>query len=400
MRTCVRMAIACAYLPRFELVVAVGGAEALAGRPLAIAPSPGMRPCVGEVSGAAEGRGVRAGMPLGEALARCPELGLVPGDPLGVREAWERTLDAIESIGAAVEQARPGLAYFGLDGLRRCHGGDERVVDLARRALQRPVRMGIGPTRLCALRAALQARSRRTMAMGDRQALRSLRSAPVSVLGFHEQTAALVEPLELLGLHTLGELVALGRDALADRFGEAGVAAHRMASGEERPLLPRRVEDRMEESLELWQASSGRALEGALGVLVGRLLARPGRRGRSLRGVTLYAGLVEGGTWSERVVFRQPLSDHRRMCLALELRLALLPAPARTLRLRVDGFGPVAGSQVTLLDEDLALKRARLIEAVRQVRLVAGREGALRAVLVDGASRVPERRVVLVPFGG
>jgi len=43
-------------------------------------------------------------------------------------------------------------------------------------------------------------------------------------------------------------------------------------------------------------------------------------------------------------------------------------------------------------------RRARLREAIRQVRAVAGPEGALRVLAVDPDSRVPERRAVLTPF--
>ena len=66
------MMVACTLIPRFELVVAAGGLEALAGRPVAIAPEGGRGSgALGEVSGAAQAFGVRSGMALGEALARC-----------------------------------------------------------------------------------------------------------------------------------------------------------------------------------------------------------------------------------------------------------------------------------------------------------------------------------------
>src|SRR5215471_1797904 len=117
MRTYVRMVV-CVHLPRFELVVAAGGAGALAGRALAIAPMPGGQACLGEVSGAAEAFGVERGMGLGEALARCPELGLIAADPLGVAQAWEDAVRALEGMGACVEPERAGLAYFEADGLR------------------------------------------------------------------------------------------------------------------------------------------------------------------------------------------------------------------------------------------------------------------------------------------
>ena len=82
--------VGCALIPRFELVVAAGGVAALAGRAIAIAPDGSSGP-IGEVSGAAQAFGVRRGMALGEALARCPELELLAADPVAVAAAWERT---------------------------------------------------------------------------------------------------------------------------------------------------------------------------------------------------------------------------------------------------------------------------------------------------------------------
>lgn len=384
--------------------MAAGGPQALAGSALAIAPVPGGAQRVGEVSGAAEAFGVAPGMALGEALARCPELGLIAADPLGVAQAWEQTARALEGIGAAVELERAGLAYFEADGLRGVYGGERETIAAAREAARSPsgriARVGAGPTRLCALAAALAARSRRVVLVEERDAGRYLAAQPVSLLSFRAETAALVEGLSRLGVRTLGELTALGRDAVADRFGAAGVLAHRLAAGEEEPLRTRRVKDGLEEEMELWEASSGAALERVLGVLVERLLARGERRGRTLGAVTLSAVLVEGGTWSERVVFRQAISDAKRICLALSLRLALLPAPAQALRLAVERLGPPGGAQRALLEEDVEARRERLREAVGQMRALAGRDAALRALCVDLESRVPERRVVLSPFTG
>jgi nucleotidyltransferase/DNA polymerase involved in DNA repair len=385
--------VVCVHLPRFELVLAAGGARALAGRALAIAPPLGSEQRVGEVSGAAEAHGVRRGMALGEALARCPDLVLVPADPVGVAEAWESTICALESIGAAVEPARPGLAYFEAAG--PC-GAGSAVPPIGGRS----PRVGAGPTRFCALAAALTVRSRRPFALGGRDAQRWLAAQPVELLGFRRETEALLEPLARLGVRTLGELSKLGCDALADRFGAGGVIAHRLARGEDTPLQAHRIEERLEEALHVGDASSGPALERVLGVLVDRLLASSERRGRTLRAVTLSARLLAGGGWRERVVFRQALSDPERISLALSVRLPLLPAPAATLGLTVERFGPPAGEQRTLLAEGRSARAARLREAVAQVRAVAGADAALRAVCVDPDSRVPERRVVLAPLPG
>jgi nucleotidyltransferase/DNA polymerase involved in DNA repair len=390
--------VVCAHIPRFELTVAAGGAEALAGRALALAPMAGAELRVGEVSGAAEAHGVAAGMSLSEALVRCPELELVPADPLAVADAWEAILCALEGIGAAVESSREGLAYFDGDGLRGMHGSDAHTLAATRRALARPARIGAGPTRFCALAAALAGSPRRAKVLEAHEAPRHLAAQPVELLGFREETAALVEPLGRLGVRTLGELRELGRHALADRFGESGALAHRLAAGEDSAPVARRVEERLEESLDVGEAGSGEMLQRVLGVLVDRLLARPQRRDRSLRAVVLAARLDGGGTWRERIVFRQALSDAERVGLALSLRLALLPAPAESLCLRVERFGPAGGEQHTLLEQSRRARRGRLGEAVEQVRAVAGHDAALRAVCIDPDSRVPERRVVLAPL--
>ncbi len=397
--------IVCVLLDRFELTVAAGGRAGLLGEPAALAPEPGRELYVGEVSQAAEAFGIHPRMRMGEALARCPRLALVPPDPMGVAEAWESALARMETLGAEVESLRPGEACFDARGLQRLHSG--RVVRmlcdgyLAGRGSERlrkvlsGARVGQGPTRFCAMVAASGARVRRPVRIAGAA---DLASRPVSLLRRRPETAALVEPFERLGITTLGELAALSRAAVADRFGRPGLLAHDLAHGRDTPLAPRRPGELLHESLELPEAGSGEQLGRALGLLIDRLLARRERRGRTLRAVVLSARLVEGGTWRERVVFREALADPQRMRLALGGRLALLPAPAETLHLTVERFGPPHPEARALFDDGAVRRDERLSEAVRQARAVAGPDAALRVLEIDPGSRVPERRVVLTPF--
>lgn len=393
------MIVVCVHLPRFALATAAGDRTTLLGEPAALAPEPGRQQRIGEVSLAAEAFGVRAGMRLGEALARCPQLALIPPDPMGVADAWERVIGRLESVGAAVESEREGRACFDAAGLRRLHGGTlEATLEATRRALGQPVRLGVGPSRFVALAAAHRARTRRPEIVGV-DATPWLAGEPVALLGLRAVTAELPEPLERFGLSTLGAVARLSRGHLADRFGPAGLAAYELVRGrDESRLRPRLAGEMLEESLELPEAGSGAQLERALQLLVDRVLARRERRGRTLRAVAVAARLVEGGTWRERVVFREALADPLRMRLAVWRRLTLLPAPAETLRLSVERFGPPGGDQRPLLADSAQARAARLGEAVRQARAAAGPEAALRVLAVDPDSRIPERRAVLTPF--
>jgi protein ImuB len=397
--------IACTLIPRFALLATLGGRRrALLSRPLALAPEPGGPQVVGEASGPAEAFGVRAGMRLGEALARCPELVLVPPDPERTEAAWEEALIRLEGIGAAVEPGRPGEAFFEAAGLRGLWGGSlEGVLRRARKAIGPSVRLGAGQTRLCAYAAALQARPRRAPVIVTAARTRAfLAPLPVSLLrdrlSNEWERADLPEKLERLGVGTLGQLAALPDAAIADRFGKAGLRALRMARGGDQPLRPRQVHERLVERLELPEAILGTHLERALTLLVDRLLARPERRGRSLRRLRLGARLAGGGSWRSVAALRRASADPVRLRLALLPKLEELPGPAASLSLRALETGPPASDQATLDESAQGNRRRRLAEAVRQARAIAGKDAVLRVLEVDPASRVPERRSVLTPF--
>jgi protein ImuB len=392
--------LVCVLLPRFELTVALGDRSEFLQAPAALAPEPGGVQNVGEVSLAAEAFGIHPGMRLGEALARCARLALIPPDPVGVADQWERLLVRLESIGAAVEPERPGLVCFDAQGLLRLRGGIDGVLVAARKALKAPARFGVAPSRFAAVAAATRARARRPVVVsGGRDRTRSfLAPLPVAVLRARPSLADLPEALERLGVKTLGELASLPAPALADRFGTRGLHAHELANGGDSALRPRPASEFLRESLDLPEAFSGIQLERGLGLLIDRLLARRERRGRTLRAVVLSAKLVERGTWREHVVFREALADPARMRLALGPHLIKLPAPAEALRLAVERFGPPASDQRGLLEDPAAARTERLREAIRQARAAAGPDAALRVLEVDPESRVPERRAVLTPF--
>ena len=118
--------IACVLIPGFELRAALRARPGLALRPAALAPAEGEEPLIGAVTAAAEQKGVKPGMRMGEALATCPELVLVEADPSAAEQAWEEIVRRLEDCGFSVETADLGCAYFETRGVERLYGGAVR----------------------------------------------------------------------------------------------------------------------------------------------------------------------------------------------------------------------------------------------------------------------------------
>ena len=410
--------VVCALIPRLSLSSALQNRRELLTRPVALAPEPGGPQVIGEASGPAEAYGVRAGMRIGEALARCPSLGLIAPDPVRAEQVWERSLRALESIGAAVEPAAPGEAFFASEPLRALCGGEAAVLARARRTLGNGAgaRVGAGTCRLIARAAAMRMRARRpALSLSGPAADRLLAGLPIHSLHRrlvrHEpaggdqaaaamREAACIDSLERLGVRTLGELASLPAAAVSDRFGELGLRALALARGRDEPLRARPTSDEVECRLGLDEAATGRQLERALELLIERLLAHPGRAGRTIRRLRIEARLAAGGGWRSEVTMRSSSANAERLLLVLAPRLAELPAPAAWLGVRALELGPPAGEQSPLGRSEADERRGRLTEAVRQVRSAAGRDAVLRVLEVDPRSRVPERRAILVPWSG
>lgn len=435
--------VVCVLLPRFELGVAAGRGgvdrQELLQRPVALAPDPGGRQVVGQVSAAAEAFAVTPGLSLGEAFARCPQLKLLPPDPAAARTEWEAVVRALEGIGAEVESDpdAPGTAFFEAGGLRRLHGDGpgnlngaalDGVIAAARAAVPRPLRIGVAQTRFVALAAARTTRPRKArMVLGDRERREFLARAPVDWLAMHTAaTHELASTLRKLGIETLGEFALLRRAHVAERFGVAGLTARDIVHGREPPLRPRRPAESLVEHIDLIDDAAGQVgvgydaaydtagssalapalagslapdLQHALALLIERLIARPERADRTLRGFSLTARFAEGGSWTTRAVMREPTADPERVKLVLLRKLLELPEPAASLELRVDAFGPFDHDAVTLFGGDSERERAAdLQHAAEQARLAAGDPRKVARIMrLDTASRLPERRASLSP---
>jgi nucleotidyltransferase/DNA polymerase involved in DNA repair len=390
--------IAAVVIPAFDLRAALRLRPAVQARAAALAPLPGTEPLIGSITGAAEVKGVRPGMRLGEALATCPELELVEQDPATVEQAWEEILRRLEDAGFAVETSDPGTVFFDTKGVERLYGGLEPALKRALRAVGSvwDARAGAAERRFAALAAANVARPGQALIVSDDRTRSFLAPLPLQLLPLERDR---YEELEELGVHTIGQLAGLPGAAVAERLGPDGRRAWSLARGErDGRVTPRRPAVALHETLEFPEAVGNElTLRRGLGVLLDRLLARPERAGRPPRKVAVWARLVGGASWRRTVTLREPTADPARLRAALAPKLAELPAPALKLRLEVSQLAEHTGEQLELVAAEGSVLESKLREGLRQVKVAVGSGGVSTVVEVAPWSRIPEARALLVP---
>jgi nucleotidyltransferase/DNA polymerase involved in DNA repair len=390
--------IAAVVIPGFDLRAALRLRPSLQLKPAALAPLPGTEPLIGSITAAAEARGVRPGMRLGEALAMCPQLELVEQDPATAEQAWEEILRRLEDAGFAVEPGEPGTVYFETKGVERLYGGLEPAMKRALQAVGSvwDARAGAAERRFAALAAANVARPGQALIVSDDRTRSFLAPLPLQLLPLERDR---YEELEELGVRTIGQLAGLPGAAVADRLGPDGRRAWSLARGErDGRVQPRRPAASLHETLEFPEAVGNElTLRRGLGVLLDRLLARPERAGRPPRKVAVWARLVGGASWRRTVTLREPTADPARLRAALAPKLAELPAPALKLRLEVSELAEHTGEQLELVAAEGSVLEGRLREGLRQVKAAVGAGGVSTVVEVAPWSRIPETRALLVP---
>lgn len=189
-------------------------------------------------TGDAVAQGVQVGMRRREAEALCPTVVTLVSDPGAEAVAFEPVAQAIESLVPRIELAAPGLAYLPVAGAVRYYGGEVPLVERLVAAIETVAgaggRLGLADGPFAARMAAERAAAGPVI-VADTAAF--LAGLDVAALGVEE----LVDTFRWLGVGTLGALASLPRAAVASRFGTAGLEAHRIASGEDRPVGPRQI---------------------------------------------------------------------------------------------------------------------------------------------------------------
>src|SRR5690554_1771675 len=236
------------WCPDWPVVAARATGLLPAGSPVALVDRGEVVACSAE----ARNDGVRRGIRVREAQARCPELEVHAYDPAVDARAFEQVCAVVEERVPGVQLLRPGLATVRARGAARYYRGEDRAARELLGALANTIaadaRVGIADGIFAAEQAAYRTSSRqRTLIVPAGASPQFLGPLPIEALG----EPGLVPLLKRLGAGTLGDFAALNETDVRARFGEDGARAHARAAGRDpRPVTVRVPEKDFDRAIE------------------------------------------------------------------------------------------------------------------------------------------------------
>ena len=227
-------------------IAGAGHAPITADIPLALIDAGQVFAC----SASARSEGVRRGLRMREAQARCPQLRVLDYDPVLDIRAFEPVLEAIEDTMPGAQVLRPGTCAVRARGPARYYGGEEEAALWLLDALDalgiHGSRVGIADGPFTAEHAARSPQHQRIRIVPEGRSAEFLADMPVGLLG--ERTLATL--LRRLGIRTLGEFARLEPQDVEARFGGTGARVHALARGlDSRPVVPRIVPEELDSAV-------------------------------------------------------------------------------------------------------------------------------------------------------
>ncbi|HEX4262938.1 MAG TPA: DNA polymerase Y family protein [Verrucomicrobiae bacterium] len=236
------------FIPNFSLQAVLRHEPELRGRAVALVDPKLPKPVIVQLTSVARACGVGEGLTASQAMARCAELSIKPRSPAQEESATEVLLQTAYAFSPNIESTAPGVCTMELKGLGFC--SDDIAVEqwagklvevLGQFHIEAKVGLAATPER-----ALLAAREGNPVLVlnhpfthfdshgRDARATRAFESFSISAL---EPSVEILEILRRWGVQTIGELLALGKDKVAERLGPEIVELfNRVSPDSPRPL--------------------------------------------------------------------------------------------------------------------------------------------------------------------
>ena len=338
------------------------------GLPVVVGASPGSRGVIAAASYEARRYGIRSAMPVGEALARCPQALFLAVDMAKYRAVSSQLFEILETFTPQVEPISIDEAFLDLTGCPPPAGAEHpsepeslphavgRIIRARiRELLQLPASVGVAPNKFLAKLASELAKPDGLRHIGAAEAEAVLAPLPLTVLrgvGAHTQ-----QRLQGLGLRTVGDLQRTPASVLRASLGFAAEDLTRLSRGlDDRAVQTSRQTKSIGRETTFEQDTTDREfLARTLGVLaedVARTLRAEGLAGRT---VTLKVRYSNFRTLTRNLTLPAPTNAgavlYRAAARLLE-RIGVQIPPVRLVGVSISGLGPARLAQVPLFGPD------------------------------------------------
>ncbi|MBC9935471.1 MULTISPECIES: DNA polymerase IV [unclassified Leucobacter] len=217
----------------------------LIGKPVVVGGTSG-RSVVSSASYEARTFGVRSAMPIGQALARCPQLVILPGSYDKYRIASRAVMAIFAEFTPLVEPLSIDEAFLDVEGSRKLFG---EPIEIARAIRERvrevtglPASVGLGGTKFIAKLASQRAKPDGILEIPPARSLEFLHPLPVGAMW--GVGAATEKALRSRAIHTVADLAREPMESLRRLVGAASAQKlHELANGRDaRDIVTSRIE--------------------------------------------------------------------------------------------------------------------------------------------------------------
>ena len=373
---------------------------------------------VSGVSPQAARAGVRAGMGLAQAHARCDDLQVRPAVPSRTQRAFDDLLEGLTVFSAAVE-AEDGLelradarrwrnvtflnpsqlddypaatCYLDLGTLPidEAPALAQQVQQFVWEQAHIPAKLGLSSGKFPARVAATSVNAGEMLVVPGGHETHFLSGFTVALLPVDGET---LRQLDLLGWHTLGDVAAQPVAALLDRFGKQGRIMHRLVNGRDSNPVQRYEPAAV--------ARVVRQCEGVtdwarLALLLDDMVTQAVTQfetAQTVRQVTLVLLLDDGTALDQQLVLRQPTGSipHLQDAVREMAQSLAVTAGVVELDLALSDIAPAVPKQLSLFERD-AVPQAHLSTVLKDLVARYGDAHFHWARVVDRDARLPERR--------
>jgi nucleotidyltransferase/DNA polymerase involved in DNA repair len=389
----------CLVVPHLPIRLALQQHPTLTGLPVAIS-TPGQRGTVIDCSPEARALGLRVGMLAREAQNLCPQVTILPDDPLRYSGEHRAIVRALLDVCPTLQSGPPGCVYLDLRGLQRHYERPEALGKALLGCVNAAFepRLGMAASQFAAYVAARRSRPETIRIVDEASQQRLLARCPVELLPLATET---LRRMERLGLQRLEDVGRLPLTALVAQFGKDGKRAWQLARGEDPdPFIAEPVHEPIIELLKLPTASN---LEGdisiATRIAASRLLARPDLRGRAIRRLRLDLRLEHGGVVGRTMLVKGGTRDLSRLSAVLRAQIGQLSldAPVDAIQIEALALGEEPPLQPMLGDETHR-PVIRLRGAINELAQRYGMSPLYQVVEVNRWARLPEHRWALTVY--